>query len=99
MPHEDENNCCGKVRCVTSYVTFQNTCKDRDVLNMAIRGRCDIRVDEPDYSRNSFRKAAYQQYILWRYKKLEKGNRKLCHHVLCLQIRHLYPAEDGQYMG
>ncbi|CAB3985336.1 Hypothetical predicted protein [Paramuricea clavata] len=66
MPHEEENKCCGKVRCVTSYVTFQNTCTDRDVLTMAIRGRCDIRADEPDYSTNSFRKAAYRQYILWR---------------------------------
>lgn len=99
MPHEEENKCCGKVRCVTSYVTFQNTCTDRDVLTMAIRGRCDIRADEPDYSTNSFRKAAYRQYILWRYKKLGRGNRKVVPSCVVLTIRHLYPAEDGQYMG
>ena len=36
MPTEEENKCCGKIRCVTSFVTFQNTCTDRDVLVMAI---------------------------------------------------------------
>ena len=40
MPTEEENKCCKKVRCVTLFVTFQNTCTDRDVLVMAIRGRC-----------------------------------------------------------
>jgi hypothetical protein len=35
-----------------------------DVLVMAIRARCDIRVEEPNYSTNSFRKAAYRQYII-----------------------------------
>jgi P2X purinoceptor 7 len=99
MPHEDENKCCGKIRCVTSYVTFQNICTDREVLTMAIRGRSDIRADEPDYSTNSFRKAAYRQYILWRYKKLVKGNRKVVPSCVVLTIRHLYPADDGVYMG
>jgi hypothetical protein len=33
---------------------------------MAIRARCDIRAEEQDYSTNSFRMAAYHQYILWR---------------------------------
>ena len=64
MPNEEENKCCKKLRCVTSFVTFQNVCTDRDVLVMAIRGRCDIRAEEPDYSTGSFRKAAYRQYIL-----------------------------------
>ena len=67
MPTDEENRCCKKVRCVTSYVTFQNICTDRDVLITAIRARCDIRAEDPDYSTNSFRKAAYRQYILWRY--------------------------------
>ena len=99
MPSEEENKCCGKVRCVTSYVTFQNTCTDRDVLVLAIWARCDIRAEEPDYSTNSFRKAAYRQYILWRYKKLGRGNRRVCPSCVVLTIRQLYPAEDGIYMG
>ena len=99
MPTDQENKCCGKIRCTTSYVTFQNTCLDRDVLIMAIRGRCDLRAEEPDYSTNSFRKAAYRQYILWRYKTLGKGNRKVCPSCVVLAIRHIYPADDGIYMG
>ena len=35
MPSE-ENKCCGKIRCVTSFVTFENTCMDREVLLIAI---------------------------------------------------------------
>ena len=81
MLKEDENKCCGKIRCTTSYVTFQNTCLDRDVLIIAISGRCDLRAKEPEYSTNSFRKGAYSQYILWRYKKLGKGYRKFSHLV------------------
>ena len=98
MPTEEENKCCGKIRCVTSFVTFQNTSTDRDVLVMAIRGRYD-RAEEPDYSTNSFRKAAYRQYILWRYKKLGRGNRRVCPSCVVLAIRQLYPAQDGIYMG
>ena len=58
MPTEEENKYCKKITCVTSYVTFQNTCTDRDVLIMAFRARCDIRAYEPNYSTNRFRKAA-----------------------------------------
>jgi P2X purinoceptor 7 len=90
MPTDQENKCCGKIRCTTSYVTFQNTCLDRDVLIMAIRGRCDLRAEEPDYSTNSFRKAAYRQCM---------GNRKVCPSCVVLAIRHIYPADDGIYMG
>ena len=39
-----ENVC---VRPLMNY--FQNICIDREVLTVAIRARCDIRVEEPDY--------------------------------------------------
>ena len=99
MPTNEENKCCGKIRCLTSYATFRNICIDREVLIMAIRSRCDIRVEEPDYSTNSFRKAAYRQFIIWGYKKLGKGNRKVCPSCVVLSIRLIYPANDGVYMG
>lgn len=99
MATEEENKCCGKIRCITSFVTFHNTCTDREVLVLAIRARCDIRVEDPDYSTNSYRKAAYRQYILWRYKKLGRGNRRVCPSCVVLTIRHIYPADDGNYMG
>ena len=50
MPTPEENKCCGKRTCATSYELFQNICVDREVLTVAIRARCDIRVEEPDYN-------------------------------------------------
>ena len=53
MPTPEENKCCGKHKCVTSDKLFQNICIDREVLTVPIRARCDIRVEEPDYTSNS----------------------------------------------
>ena len=50
MQDAQENVCCQKRTCVTSFVMFNTTCLDREVLQLAIRARCDIRGDEPDYS-------------------------------------------------
>ncbi|XP_044168202.1 uncharacterized protein LOC122952227 [Acropora millepora] len=75
MPDEQENVCCRKKTCVTSYVMFKTVCLDREVLQLAIRARCDIRAEEPDYSTQSYRKAAYRQFTLWKYGKLGRGNR------------------------
>ena len=68
MPSEEENNCCGKITSVTSFLTFRNVRTDIEVLIMAIWARCDIRADEIDYSMNIFRKTAYGQYIAWQHK-------------------------------
>ena len=48
MQDEQENVCCQKRTCVTSYVMFNTTFLDREVLQLAGRARCDIRADEPD---------------------------------------------------
>ena len=39
-----------KRTCMTSYELFRNICIDREMLTVAIRARCDIRVEEPDYT-------------------------------------------------
>lgn len=78
---------------------YENICLDREVLVLAIRARFDIRAEEPDYSSNSFRKAAYRQYCLWKYGKLGKGNRRVLPSCVVLTIRRYYPAPDGVYMG
>ena len=54
MTTPEENKCCRKRVCVISYELFQNICIDREVLTVAIRARCDMRVEEPDYASNSF---------------------------------------------
>ena len=61
MQDAQENVCCQKRTRVTSYVMFNTTCLDWEVLQLAITARCDIRADEPDYSTQSYRKAAYRQ--------------------------------------
>ena len=99
MPDEEENVCCKKRTCVTSYVMFNTVCLDREVLQLAIRARCDIRAEEPDYSTQSYRKAAYRQYTLWKYGKLGRGNRKILPSCVVLVIRRVYRAPDGNYMG
>ena len=96
--NEEENKCCGKRTWVTSYELFRNICIDREILRLAISGRCDIRA-EPYFSMNSFRKAAYRQYILWRYGNLGKGNRRVCPSCVVIVVRSGYPSANGVYMG
>lgn len=99
MTTPEENKCCRKRVCVASYELFQNICTDREVLKVAIHARCDIRVEEPDNPSDSFRKAAYRQYILWRFGKLGRGNRKVYPACVVRVIREAHPALDGQYLG
>ena len=42
METEQENVCCKKCRCITSYRTFNNICLDGDILEVCIKARCDI---------------------------------------------------------
>ena len=59
METEQENVCCKKRQCITSYRTFNNICLDRDILEVCIKAWCDIRADEFNFSMESFCKAAY----------------------------------------
>ena len=96
-PHDQK--CCGLRKCITSYQLFENPCLDRNVLEVAIKARCDIRADDIEFSTNSYLKAAYRQYILWRYGRLGKGNRGVCPSCVVRMIRMAYPAPDGNYLG
>ena len=96
---EEENKCCGKRPCVTSFQMFRNVVLDREVFNIAIRARCDIRAENTDFEMNSYCKAAYPEYILWKYEKLDKGNRRVCPSCVVSVVRQIYPALDREYMG
>ena len=87
------------VKFITSYELFQNLCIDRHVLELAIRARCDIRVEPLDFSMSSFRKAAYRQFILWEHGYLGKGNRRIIPSCAVKKVREQYPAPDSVYMG
>ena len=78
LANEEENKCCGKRSYVTSYEMFRNVVLDKEVLNIAIRAQRDVRAEVADFEMNSYRKAAYRQYILWKYGKLGKGYRRAC---------------------
>ena len=99
MPDDQENVCCSRVTCITRYTSFSNICLDRDILEVCIKARCDIRADDFNFSMESFRKAGYRQFALWRYGKLGRGNRKVIPACTVLRIRSRYPAPDGRYMS
>ena len=99
MDTSTENVCCGKRNCITSYTHFFRICLDQQVLTVAIHQRADLRADPISYSPESYRKAAYRQYILWVYKKLGRGNRRVCPSCVVMAIREWYPSPSGVYMG
>ena len=69
MRTEEENKCCTKITSVHDIICdIPKQMRSPGCIGhavMAIRARCDIRAEEQDYSTNSFRMAAYRQYILW----------------------------------
>eukprot|EP00795_Rhopilema_esculentum_P015960 gene15960-7292_t len=82
-----------------SLEMFRKLCLDRDVLQLNIAARCDIRADPMDFSMDSFRKAAYRQFTLWKYGRLGRDNRRILPSCVVKIIREAYPSPDGQYMG
>lgn len=99
MGNVDENKCCGKRICLTSYQIFKKIILDRDVLRLHIMARSDIRAVPMEFTTNAYRKAAYQQYSLWKYGKLGPGNRRVHPSCVVTIIRKFYPSPDGRYMG
>ena len=98
MPDEQENLCCKRMTCSTSYRVFSKICLDRDILDVSIKARSDIQAEEFNFSMESFRKATYQQFALWRYGKLGRGNRYVIPSCVVLKIRDTYPAPDNTWV-
>ena len=99
MPTDDENKCCGRRICITSNKKFDKICLDRDILEVSIKYQADYRAEEITFHNNNFRKAAYYQFIMWRYGKLGRGNRKILPSCVVKMIRKDYPDSDEIYMG
>lgn len=99
MPSAEERKCCGKVRCLSSYHVFQKVCLDRDVLEVHIKAHADHYAENIEFTTNAFRKAAYRQFIMWRFGKLGYGNRRVIPSCIVHMIRCAFPSPDGQYMG
>lgn len=99
MNNDTENVCCKRVRCVTLHRSFSNICLDRENLEVTIKERSDFRADEFDFSMESFRKAGYRRYIIWKYGKLGRGNRRVIPSCVVWAIRYAFPSATGTYMG
>ena len=99
MSQEIENKCCKLKKCITLSSRFTKLCLDLDVLELCIKNSSDIRNDREDSSTRAFRKAAYKQFILARYGRLGKGNRRVCPSCVVTKIRERYPSITGIYMG
>ena len=97
MPTEEENKCCGKRLCVTSYQTFRDGCINRHALELAIKSRSDMRVEQFEFTTNDYRKAAYRQFVAWKYGRLGQGVRKINPSCVVLMVRQAYPSNE--YMG
>lgn len=99
MGNVDENKCCDKRICITSYYMFKKLCLDRDVLKLNIIARSDLRADNMEFTTNAYRKAAYRQMALWKYGRLGRGNRRVHPSCVVTMIRKFYPSPDDRYMG
>lgn len=99
MPTQIENKCCSNSRCLRERQIFKKISLDVDFLRQSIRERADYRAETFDFSNRSLRKAAYRQYVLWRYGKLGRGNRRVVPSCIVLCIREQYPSPNGLYMG
>jgi len=98
MPQAVENKCYKQAKCITAS-HFAKLCLETDVLEMCLRNTSEIRNDREDASTRAFRKAAYRQFILAKYGRLGKGNRRVCPSCLVLIIRERYPSVTRVYMG
>jgi len=78
---------CGKTKQGSPNNTFNNICLDRDILEVGIKARCDIRADEFNFAMESFRKAGYRQNALWTCGKLGRGNRRVLPVCVAQMIR------------
>ena len=99
MPDPDHNKCCERVVCVTSYQIFRKICIDRDILKLQIMARCDLQAELMDFTTNSMRKAAYQQFVLWKHGRLGRGNRRILPSCVLKMVLKSYPDPNYQYMG
>jgi len=82
METSEENVCCWRIPCITEMAWFDSVVLNRDVLSLAIRARCDVTGHHVTYSPSSFRKAAYRQYVIWKYGYLGETIVEFFRHVL-----------------
>ena len=98
---DEENKCCGKQTCDTSYQVFNEAIVNRNVLKIAMKTQYDRYVEEFEFTTNEYRKAAYsKQYTMWKYGGLGQGNRTVILSCAVRMISQRYPNKPGEaYKG
>lgn len=101
MPTQEENKCCARVphQCITTTPLFPVLILDGNVLDIAMRYREDMMALNNTRNNESFRHAAYRQFVLWQHGRLGKGNRRVVPSCCVLAIRARYPSPNGIYTG
>ena len=100
MATEVENRCCRQRNCVTNSSAFDNLVLNQDNLNIAIYNTLEcFFVGKPEYTPENYQKAAYRQYIIWKYGHLGSRNQRVVPSYAVWAVRDKYPAPDGNYMG
>ncbi len=101
MPTQEENKCCTTVRrpCISRTNIFRQVVTDGNVLEIAMRYREDVLVLNNVRDNQSFRHAAYRQYVLWQHGRLGRGNRRVVPSCCVVAIRTRFPSPNGVYTG
>ena len=101
MPTQEENKCCARVprQCITTTPLFPVLILDGNVLDIAMRYREDMMALNNTRNNESFRHAAYRQFVLWQHGRLGKGNRRVVPSCCVLAIHARYPSPNGIYTG
>ena len=69
----------------------------RNVLLLAIRHMNDLFAYNEQPGNDSYRHAAYRQYVLWRFHRLGSGNRVVIPSCAVWSIKDRYPSIDGTH--
>ena len=99
MDNPIENICCRQRCCVTMLAYFETGVLDATVLSIAKVNRSEIFVENPEYTPAAYRKAAYQQWVLWQHGYLGRSNRHVIPSCVIWAVHDRYPSSDGQYLG
>ena len=88
------------IGCITESKDFEMLCTNKTVLENVLVGLHEERGEylEENTSNQSFRYAAYRQFIRWVFKHLGKGNRRVIPSCALWKIREHFPEPDEEYV-
>ena len=99
MHNTIENVCCRSRPSITTSASFDTIVLDMHVLAVCIVSRSEDFAEEARYTPESYRKAAYRQFVMWQHGYLGRSNRKVLPSCVVWSVRDHYPAPDNRYPG